>query len=84
MSRPADILMLNISSSYHLSYYRLSMIVTGIFGVIVIAINIFFVVDTIATSSTTLHWGVILAIAVVGLAYFGFIFYLAEIWMVHK
>lgn len=54
------------------------MIATGIFGVIVVAVNVFFVVSKINSGLATIHWAVILAITVVGIAYFFFVIYLVS------
>ena len=57
---------------------RASMIFIGVFGVIVIAINIFLVVDTLPTLMTTIHWAIIIVIAIIAIAYFAFIIYLVS------
>ncbi|XP_067947927.1 natural resistance-associated macrophage protein 2-like isoform X1 [Watersipora subatra] len=53
-----------------------SMVITGVFGVIVIAINIFFVVETMVNQMSHLHWALILLAALVAVAYLLFILYL--------
>lgn len=55
------------------------MIATSIFGVAVIAVNVFFVVDTIMTSLADIHWAWYILIAVIALAYFCFVFYLVSV-----
>lgn len=58
-------------------FFRISMIATSIFGVLVICINIFFVVDTILEKLAGVTWAVVL-IAVVSLIYFAFVMYLVS------
>ncbi|KAF6024119.1 SLC11A1 [Bugula neritina] len=52
-----------------------SMVVTGSFGLLVIAINVYFVVGEL--SGLSLHWAIILLIVVLAVAYFLFVLYLA-------
>jgi len=54
-----------------------SMIATGIFGVVVIGVNVFFVADTLMTTYSNIHWAWYILIAVIGLAYFTFVIYLS-------
>lgn len=55
------------------------MISTSIFGVVVIAVNVFFVVDTLITSFSNIHWAIILLVAIIGVAYFAFVIYLVSL-----
>jgi len=52
------------------------MVVTGSFGLLVIAINVYFVVGEL--SGLSLHWAIILLIVVLAVAYFLFVLYLVS------
>ncbi|XP_067945574.1 protein Malvolio-like isoform X1 [Watersipora subatra] len=53
-----------------------SMVITGIFGLLVITINVYFVIETMVNQVSGLHWALILLVALVAVAYFLFILYL--------
>ena len=55
------------------------MIATTIFGILIIAINIFFVVDTISVQLANIHWLLIVLAAIISIAYFIFIIYLVSL-----
>lgn len=54
------------------------MIFIAIFGLVVIGINIFLIEDTVSANISSIHWALLVAIALVALVYFVFIVYLVS------